>query len=65
MKHHKYLSARGTMKTTDRRRKYPEGEKIVRLTISMSESQYKEILEDAGDTNVSKYIREVLAKSKE
>lgn len=52
------------MKTTDRRRKYPEGEKVVRLTISMSESQYKEILEDAGDTNISKYIREVLAKSK-
>lgn len=51
------------MEKQDRRRKYPEGEKIIRFTISMSETQYKEILEAAGDSSVSKYIREALNKS--
>ena len=48
------------METQDRRRKYPEGEKIVRFTISMSETQYKELLENAGNFSVSQYIRETL-----
>jgi hypothetical protein len=48
------------MEKQDRRRKYPEGEKLVRFTISMSETQYKEVLEAAGDSSVSKYIRDSL-----
>jgi hypothetical protein len=47
----------------DRRRKYPEGEKAARLTISMPESSYEQLLEEAekaGVSNASEFVRVML-----
>lgn len=46
----------------DRRRKYAEGDKIMRLTISMPESMYKQMIEDAGQLSASEHIRNLLKK---
>jgi len=44
----------------DRRRKYAEGDKIVRLTISMPQSTYDQMIEDAGHLSASEYIRNLI-----
>jgi len=46
----------------DRRRKYPEGEKAARLTISMPESSYEQLLEEAEKVgfNASEFVRVML-----
>lgn len=54
------MTAEQQPKKTDRRRIYPEGEKMVRLTISMPESLYARLVMASEPRNTSRVIREAL-----
>lgn len=54
------MAAEQQPKKTDRRRIYPEGEKMVRLTISMPESLYTRLIMASEPRNTSRVIREAL-----